>query len=89
MCNNEISDIPRFEEVEEARGCEYEVTFNSVYGCPTECPREHGLVCGAKGLCFYDGFEDGMTADGRTGSAQVGHVVSYSSTPSPYTHTPP
>ena len=41
-----------------------------MYGCPTECPREHGLVCGAKGLCFYDGFEDGMTADGRTGSAQ-------------------
>lgn len=70
LCNNEVKDIPTFEEVEEARGCEYEASFNSVYGCPKECPKHNGMVCNARGLCFYDGFEDGYTADGRKGTSQ-------------------
>eukprot|EP00617_Octactis_speculum_P027477 CAMPEP_0185771842 /NCGR_PEP_ID=MMETSP1174-20130828/65468_1 /TAXON_ID=35687 /ORGANISM="Dictyocha speculum, Strain CCMP1381" /LENGTH=254 /DNA_ID=CAMNT_0028457837 /DNA_START=380 /DNA_END=1144 /DNA_ORIENTATION=+ len=70
LCNDEVKEIPTFEEVEEARGCEYEASFNSIYGCPKECPKHNGMVCNGRGLCFYDGFEDGYTADGRKGTSQ-------------------
>ena len=46
LCNNEVSEIPQFEEVEEARGCEYEVclksqsNLNSYHrSCPRPRPR--------------------------------------------------
>ena len=72
LCNDNVHAIPTVERVLEARGCAYEVTFNSAYGCPSECPvsRLSGRVCSGRGLCFYDGFEDGLTADGRRGRAQ-------------------
>ena len=45
LCNNEISDIPQFEEVEEARGCEYEVRDTHRRTHPrTACSISHSTV---------------------------------------------
>ena len=70
VCNNRISDIPRVEEVVEKRGCEYALTLNSMYGCPTECPVSGGSVCGNRGVCAYDGVESGYTVTGDVGAAR-------------------
>ena len=45
------------------------MTLNSQYGCPTECPRasSDGAVCYNRGVCAYDGVEDGKTLDGLSG----------------------
>merc|ERR1719152_408540 len=69
MCNNRVSEIPTRELVGEDRGCEYVLRLNSQYGCPVECPRgSYGEVCHNRGLCAYDGVEDGYTADGAKGT---------------------
>ena len=70
VCNNRISDVPRVEEVVEKRGCEYALTLNSMYGCPTECPVSGGSVCGNRGVCAYDGVESGYTVTGDVGAAR-------------------
>eukprot|EP01006_Ploeotia_vitrea_P038873 TRINITY_DN66285_c2_g1_i2.p1 TRINITY_DN66285_c2_g1~~TRINITY_DN66285_c2_g1_i2.p1 ORF type:complete len:314 (-),score=118.61 TRINITY_DN66285_c2_g1_i2:143-1042(-) len=38
----------------EPRTCEYEVTFETVYGCPTECHSNTHSMCAGHGLCNYD-----------------------------------
>lgn len=70
ICNNRITEIPTVEEVIEKRGCEYSITLNSIFGCPTECPLDDEMVCGNKGICAYDGVEDGFTVDGDVGEAR-------------------
>ena len=34
--------------------CQYNLTFNSVYGCPHSCPVYNKKVCNNYGLCGYD-----------------------------------
>ena len=70
VCNNRITEIPLVEAVQEKRGCEYQITLNSQYGCPVECPREEELVCHNRGICGYDGVEDGFTVEGDEGQAR-------------------
>ena len=70
VCNNHITEVSAALDVKEGTGCAYEVTMNSVYGCPLECPRVDGMVCANKGICAYDGLEDGFTVDGGKGEAR-------------------
>lgn len=72
VCNNHIAEVSENLDVKEGTGCAYEVTMNSVYGCPLECPRggEEGYVCSNRGICAYDGLEDGLTVDGEAGVAR-------------------
>ena len=39
--------------VDEPTGCQYTVTFNSVYGCPTSCI-SGSTLCGNHGICAVD-----------------------------------
>ncbi|KAH8054981.1 hypothetical protein JL722_8397 [Aureococcus anophagefferens] len=81
VCNNRISDIPSVEEVVEKRGCEYALTLNSMYGCPTECPVSGGSVCGNRGVCAYDGVESGYTVTGDVGAARCLCKAPYAGAP--------
>ena len=82
VCNNHVTEVPMMEQVQEERGCVYSVTLNSQYGCPVECPRGEsalarahgeagdGEVCLNRGVCVYEGIEDGEREDGSAaGSA--------------------
>ena len=67
-CNDEVTTVPSVDSVDESADCMYTIRLNSVYGCPVECPRnDDGVVCNAKGLCYYDGFEDGEDLEGNVG----------------------
>ena len=69
VCNNHITEVSEHLDVQEGTGCAYEVTMNSVHGCPLECPRggPDGFVCSNNGVCSYDGLEDGFTVGGDAG----------------------
>ena len=69
VCNNHITEVSEHLDVQEGTGCAYEVTMNSVHGCPLECPRggPDGFVCANNGVCSYDGLEDGFTVGGDAG----------------------
>lgn len=41
--------------IDESSHCEYDITIDSEYACPSECGLEQtGAVCGAHGICGYD-----------------------------------
>lgn len=40
--------------VVETSFCQYYVQLPSRYGCPLQCTRKNGRVCGANGICGYD-----------------------------------
>lgn len=61
--------------IEEVDTCEYIAKTYSVHGCPLECPRVDGKVCGGNGICNYDTtartarcfcYDDWMEADCQT-----------------------
>eukprot|EP01083_Nonionella_stella_P064703 168905_1 len=68
VCDNEaIVDIPNtiISEIDYVgdepdnidNQCQYNLTFNSVYGCPHSCPIYNKKVCNNYGLCGYDATE--------------------------------
>eukprot|EP01084_Bolivina_argentea_P130437 230255_1 len=68
VCDNEgIVDIPKItiSEIDYYGSqpdninnqCQYNLTFNSVYGCPHSCPIYNKKVCNNYGLCGYDSIE--------------------------------
>lgn len=40
--------------VSEPQTCEYEVNFETIYGCPLECPWKGTKLCAGNGVCGYD-----------------------------------
>lgn len=68
QCHNEIDEIPAIEKVTEGEGCQYAATINHKMGCPVECPRDSDdRVCGARGVCFYAGYDGGEAVDDPEG----------------------
>lgn len=55
LCNTRAKE-PQTTAVSEPSHCKYEITIQSIYGCPTECPIEKssGLVCAGRGICRTD-----------------------------------
>ena len=51
-CMDDEYNLPDEELVIE-NSCEYRLTFNSIYGCPTECGVYRGL-CAKRGKCKFD-----------------------------------
>ncbi|GAB5368471.1 hypothetical protein AAMO2058_001322100 [Amorphochlora amoebiformis] len=49
-----IDTVEPITNVSEPNGCIYEVTFRSIYACPTECI-ENNILCGNHGICSLDG----------------------------------
>jgi len=48
------TNIPDEEYITEPNKCEYSMEIMTGHGCPQECPRVDGLVCGGTGVCGYD-----------------------------------
>lgn len=40
--------------IDEVNVCDYEAFVASSWGCPLECPRVGGKVCGGNGICSFD-----------------------------------
>lgn len=54
-CIHEATALPPISTVYEDDMCEYKVTMESIWGCPTECHSEdHLTVCGGHGICAVD-----------------------------------
>jgi len=54
-CVHELSALPPVSTVHEDQFCEYRVTIESIWGCPTEChSSDHSGVCGGHGICAVD-----------------------------------
>ncbi|ETO13600.1 hypothetical protein RFI_23767 [Reticulomyxa filosa] len=52
-CENNYYNIPDEEQVVENK-CTYNVTMQSVYGCPTQCGIYGHSLCNGNGICSYD-----------------------------------
>lgn len=61
LCNTRAKE-PQMTAVSEPAHCKYEITIQSIYGCPTECPIESssGLVCAGRGICKTDSAIDAV-----------------------------
>jgi len=54
-CVHELTALPPVSTVHEDQFCEYKVTIESIWGCPTEChSADHSGVCGGHGICAVD-----------------------------------
>eukprot|EP01006_Ploeotia_vitrea_P017227 TRINITY_DN48307_c0_g1_i1.p1 TRINITY_DN48307_c0_g1~~TRINITY_DN48307_c0_g1_i1.p1 ORF type:complete len:303 (+),score=143.76 TRINITY_DN48307_c0_g1_i1:36-944(+) len=52
-CSGVIGSAPDSKVVEE-NTCKYDVEFESVFGCPLECPVNQYKLCSGHGFCAYD-----------------------------------
>jgi hypothetical protein len=52
-CENDVSAIPSHTDVAEDQ-CHYELTFNTIHGCPVGCQIYANSLCATQGLCGYD-----------------------------------
>ena len=46
--------VTRIDTLREETGCSYVATLSSKYGCPLQCPRNHGVVCSGRGVCAFE-----------------------------------
>ena len=45
---------PKQKDVEEVGSCKYEITIDTIYGCPSGCSVFANSLCASQGLCGYD-----------------------------------